>query len=47
VTRKDKLVRDKIPQIIRARGDEPIVRIADPAEYRQLLLAKLASAIQR
>jgi predicted house-cleaning noncanonical NTP pyrophosphatase (MazG superfamily) len=39
---KGKLVRDKVPQIIRARGDEPIVRVADAAEYRQLLLAKLA-----
>jgi predicted house-cleaning noncanonical NTP pyrophosphatase (MazG superfamily) len=42
VTGKDKLVRDKVPQVIRARGDEPIVRVADAAEYRQLLLAKLA-----
>ena len=41
LTSQGKLVRDKIPQIIRARGSEPIVRIADPAEYRGLLLAKL------
>ena len=41
VTGKGKLVRDKVPQIIRARGDEPIVRVAGAAEYRQLLLAKL------
>ena len=38
---KEKLVRDRIPQIIRAQGDEPIVRIADPGEYRKLLRAKL------
>jgi predicted house-cleaning noncanonical NTP pyrophosphatase (MazG superfamily) len=42
VTGKDKLVRDKVPQIIRDRGDEPIVRVAEAVEYRQLLLAKLA-----
>jgi predicted house-cleaning noncanonical NTP pyrophosphatase (MazG superfamily) len=42
LTGKDKLVRDKIPQIIRARGSEPIIRVASAAEYRQLLLAKLA-----
>jgi predicted house-cleaning noncanonical NTP pyrophosphatase (MazG superfamily) len=36
-----KLVRDKIPQIIRAQGDEPIVRIAEAGEYRELLRAKL------
>lgn len=39
---KGKLVRDKIPQIIRAEGGEPIVRIATADEYRELLLAKLA-----
>ena len=38
---KEKLVRDRIPQIIRAQGDEPIVRIADPGEWRELLCAKL------
>ena len=45
MTRKDKLVRDKVPQIIRARGDEPIVRVADAAEYRALLLAKLVEEV--
>ena len=38
-----KLVRDKIPQIIRAQGGEPIVRIAEAGEYRKLLRAKLAT----
>ena len=38
---KEKLVRDRVPQIIRAQGDEPIVRIADVGEYRELLRAKL------
>jgi predicted house-cleaning noncanonical NTP pyrophosphatase (MazG superfamily) len=36
-----KLVRDKIPQIIRAQGGEPVVRIAETGEYRELLRAKL------
>jgi predicted house-cleaning noncanonical NTP pyrophosphatase (MazG superfamily) len=45
LTSKGKLVRDKIPQIIRARGGEPIVRIADAAEYRELLLAKLTEEV--
>ena len=36
-----KLVRDKIPQIIRAQGGEPIVRIAEVGEYRELLRSKL------
>jgi predicted house-cleaning noncanonical NTP pyrophosphatase (MazG superfamily) len=41
VAAKEKLIRDRVPQIIRAQGDEPIVRIADPGEYRELLRAKL------
>jgi hypothetical protein len=32
VADKEKLIRDRVPQIIRAQGDEPIVRIADPGE---------------
>jgi predicted house-cleaning noncanonical NTP pyrophosphatase (MazG superfamily) len=45
LTSNGKLVRDKIPQIIRARGADPIVRTADAAEYRQLLRAKLAEEV--
>jgi predicted house-cleaning noncanonical NTP pyrophosphatase (MazG superfamily) len=45
LTNKGKLVRDKIPQIIRAQGGEPIVRIAEAAEYRALLRAKLAEEV--
>jgi predicted house-cleaning noncanonical NTP pyrophosphatase (MazG superfamily) len=41
VAAKEKLVRDRVPQIIRAQGDEPIVRFADRGEYRELLCAKL------
>ena len=37
-----KLVRDKIPDIIRARGGQPVTRVADDAEYRQRLIDKLA-----
>lgn len=36
-----KLVRDRIPEIICGRGGDPVVRVADPAEYRALLRAKL------
>lgn len=40
-----KLVRDKIPQIIRDAGDEPIIRVADADEYRVLLRAKLVEEV--
>lgn len=36
-----KLVRDRIPAIIRASGGEPITYTASPEEYRSRLLAKL------
>lgn len=42
----EKLVRDRIPQIIRAAGKRPIVRIAQPAEYRRLLRAKLVEEVE-
>lgn len=45
MTNKGKLVRDKIPQIIRAQGGEPIVRIAAAVEYRELLRTKLAEEV--
>jgi len=45
LTDKGKLVRDKIPQIIRSRGSEPIVRVLGAAEYREMLLAKLAEEV--
>jgi predicted house-cleaning noncanonical NTP pyrophosphatase (MazG superfamily) len=41
VAGEEKLIRDKIPQIIRAQGGEPIVRVADASEYRELLRTKL------
>jgi predicted house-cleaning noncanonical NTP pyrophosphatase (MazG superfamily) len=37
----DKLVRDRIPDIIRQAGKTPTVRVADPTELTQLLEAKL------
>ncbi|MEU8943395.1 nucleoside triphosphate pyrophosphohydrolase [Streptomyces goshikiensis] len=40
-----KLVRDRIPQIIRADGAEPEVYVADPAEYRQRLRVKLVEEV--
>ena len=36
-----KLVRDRIPEIIRASGSEPRVRVAPPDEYADRLRAKL------
>ncbi|GAB2833617.1 hypothetical protein GCM10022221_35650 [Actinocorallia aurea] len=39
--RNEKLVRDRIPELIRASGGEPDIRAADPSEMRRLLLAKL------
>jgi predicted house-cleaning noncanonical NTP pyrophosphatase (MazG superfamily) len=41
-----KLVRDKIPQIIRAKGQMPIVYVADANEYRTSLRAKLREEVQ-
>ncbi|MEU6757752.1 nucleoside triphosphate pyrophosphohydrolase [Streptomyces sp. NPDC046685] len=40
-----KLVRDRIPQIIRADGAEPEIYVTDPAEYRQRLRAKLTEEV--
>ncbi|MBI1759042.1 MAG: nucleoside triphosphate pyrophosphohydrolase [Actinobacteria bacterium] len=40
-----KLVRDKIPQIIRDTGVEPVTRVADAGEYRSLLRAKLVEEV--
>jgi predicted house-cleaning noncanonical NTP pyrophosphatase (MazG superfamily) len=45
VLTKGKLVRDRIPRIIRAGGAEPEVYVADPAEYRQRLRAKLSEEV--
>ncbi len=39
--RYDKLVRDKIPDIIREKGGTPMTHVADDAEYAEKLKAKL------
>jgi predicted house-cleaning noncanonical NTP pyrophosphatase (MazG superfamily) len=40
-----KLVRDKVPDVIRASGVEPITRVADEAEYARLLRDKLIEEV--
>ncbi len=41
-----KLVRDRIPEIIRADGAEPVIRTAGDAEIDSLLLAKLVEEVE-
>jgi len=41
-----KLVRDRIPEIIRSEGRRPVTRVLDEAGYRQALLAKLTEEAQ-
>ena len=41
----DKLVRDRIPEIIRGRGAEPVTRVADREEYVDRLVAKLGEEV--
>jgi predicted house-cleaning noncanonical NTP pyrophosphatase (MazG superfamily) len=45
LTPDGKLVRDLIPDIIRAKGEEPITYRADAAEYRRRLREKLAEEV--
>jgi predicted house-cleaning noncanonical NTP pyrophosphatase (MazG superfamily) len=37
----NKLVRDRIPEIIGSHGDRAVTRVLDEADYRDALLAKL------
>ena len=41
-----KLVRDRIPEIIKSEGHRPVTRVLDKASYRQALLAKLIEEAQ-
>ncbi len=41
-----KLVRDRIPDLIRARGAEPTIRLLDEADYDAALRAKLIEEAQ-
>lgn len=43
--RHDKLVRDRIPEIVTASGARPETRVADPVEFRALLRAKLVEEV--
>lgn len=45
MTTYDKLVRDAIPEIIRARGTEPVIRQASPEEYKEKLREKLQEEV--
>jgi predicted house-cleaning noncanonical NTP pyrophosphatase (MazG superfamily) len=40
-----KLVRDGIPEIVRAHGGEPVTEIAIPARYPELLREKLTEEV--
>ncbi|WP_369228922.1 nucleoside triphosphate pyrophosphohydrolase [Streptomyces sp. R21] len=44
-SRHGKLVRDRIPQIIRENGAEPVTYIADRKEYRGRLREKLGEEV--
>ncbi|WP_115864895.1 nucleoside triphosphate pyrophosphohydrolase [Halorussus litoreus] len=41
MTEYDKLVRDRIPEIVRENGETPVTHVAEGAEYRERLREKL------
>lgn len=40
-----KLVRDRIPELVRANGREPVTEIANATRYRELLRDKLSEEV--
>lgn len=42
---RTKLIRDRVPDLIRSNGQKPILTIADEADMRALLIAKLREEI--
>ncbi|WP_254545558.1 nucleoside triphosphate pyrophosphohydrolase [Halomarina pelagica] len=42
----DKLVRDRIPSIVEENGERPVTHVADRAEYRRRLHAKLDEEVR-
>jgi predicted house-cleaning noncanonical NTP pyrophosphatase (MazG superfamily) len=42
----NKLVRDRIPEIIKSEGHHPVTRVLDDASYQVALLAKLLEEAQ-
>ena len=45
MSRKLKLVRDRVPDIIRSRGGDPVVTVAKPSQYPALLREKLEEEV--
>jgi predicted house-cleaning noncanonical NTP pyrophosphatase (MazG superfamily) len=45
VTASGKLIRDRIPLLIRDKGDNPAIRVASLDEYESLLRAKLREEV--
>ena len=43
----NKLVRDKIPNIIKENGETPVVRILDETEYKKELEKKYMKSIKK
>jgi predicted house-cleaning noncanonical NTP pyrophosphatase (MazG superfamily) len=40
-----KLVRDRIPDVIRSNGEEPVTHVASPLEYRDALRRKIQEEV--
>ena len=44
--KQGKLIRDKIPEVIRQKGGFPVTRVADDREYWKALKAKLKEEVE-